>query len=371
MDSVTLLRELVSIPSVNPSLGLDSRGEKEIASFIADWCQREKLTVYLEEVVPNRSNVIVIAKGSGGGKTLMLNAHMDTVGVAGMLEPFEARIEDDKLFGRGALDMKAGLAAAIVATIKAKQMKLRGDVILTAVIDEEHSSLGTEAVMKEYKADAAIVTEPSWMNLCLAHRGFAVFEIEIVGKAAHTSQRSQGVNAITHAGNVLSAIETFDRELQRRTKHDLLGLGSLQATLIGGGQELFTTPAVCKIMVERRTLPGETKKCVEKEMKELLKGLEFLDSSFRASFKTILYRNAYEVSQNEAIVQLAKKHLPDAKITGAPYWMDSALIGAKGIPTLVLGPGGGGMHSSEEWVNLKDVEKLTEILENVIREFCN
>jgi acetylornithine deacetylase len=370
MDSVTLLQQLVSIPSINPSLEPSSRGEKEIASFIADVCRQEELETYLEEVVPNRPNVIAIAKGSGGGKTLLLNAHTDTVGVAGMKEPFEARFEDDKLFGRGSLDMKAGLAAAMAATIQAKKMKLRGDVILTAVIDEEHSSLGTQAVMKEYKADAAIVVEPSWMNLCVAHRGFAVFEIEVVGKAAHTSQRSLGINAITHAGKVLAAIEAFDRELQRRTGHELLEPGSLQATLIQGGRELFTTPACCKIMVERRTLPGETKKSVEKEMKELLKGLEFLDSTFYASFKTTLYRDAYEVSQDEAIVQLAKKYLPTATITGAPYWMDSALIAAKGIPTLVLGPGGGGMHSEQEWVNLSDVVTLTETLQNIIEEFC-
>lgn len=370
MDSTALLQQLVSIPSVNPNLSSSSRGENEIASFIADVCRQEGLEVYLEQVLPNRPNVIAIAKGSGGGKTLMLNAHTDTVGVAGMKEPFEARTEDDKLFGRGALDMKAGLAAAIAAMVNAKRMKLKGDVILTAVIDEEHSSLGTQAVMKEYKADAAIVTEPSWMNLCVAHRGFAVFEIEIVGKAAHTSQRALGVNAVTHAGNVLAMVETFDRELQRRAKHELLEPGSLQATLIQGGQELFTTPASCKITVERRTLPGETKKSVEKEMKELLKGLEFLDSSFHATVKTVLYRDAYEVSQDETIVQLAKKHLPDASIVGAPYWMDSALIAAKGIPTLVLGPGGDGMHSSEEWVNLADVEKLVDVLTNIAEDFC-
>jgi acetylornithine deacetylase len=370
MDSLTLLRQLVSIPSVNPNLDASSRGEREIAVFIADVCCQEDLEVYLEEIVPNRPNVIAIAKGSGGGKSLMLNAHTDTVGVAGMTDPFEARVEDNKLFGRGSLDMKAGLAAAIIATINAKKMKLRGDVILTAVIDEEHSSLGTQAVMKEYKADAAIVTEPSWMNLCVAHRGFAVFEVDVLGKAAHTSQRSLGINAITHASHLLSAAEAFDRELQRRAKHDLLEPGSLQVTRIQGGQELFTTPSSCKLMVERRTLPGETKKSVEKEMKELLKGLEFLDSTFRASVKTILYRDAYEVSQDEAIVQTAMKYLPDAKIVGAPYWMDSALIGAKGIPTLVLGPGGYGMHSEQEWLNLTDIEKLVEMLTNIARDFC-
>jgi acetylornithine deacetylase len=370
MDATTLLSQLVRIPSINPILESTSRGEKEIALFITDWCQLMGLEVYVEEVVANRPNVIAIAKGSGGGKTLLLNAHTDTVGVTGMSEPFEARVTDNKFFGRGALDMKAGLAAAMVATAKAKPMNLRGDVILTAVIDEEYSSLGTEAVMQHYRADAAIVTEPSWMNLCLAHRGFAVFEVEVYGKAVHTSQHHLGVNAIIGAGKLLSAIEAFDKSLRGREKHKLLGVGSLQAMLIQGGQELFTVPAFCKVTVERRTLPSETQRSVEGDMQEMVRELESSDKYFQATFKTLLYREAYEVSENEAIVQLAKKHLPSASITGAPYWMDSALLGAKGIPTLVLGPGGGGMHSGEEWVNLEDVSKLTEVLGSIIKEFC-
>jgi acetylornithine deacetylase len=371
MDVVSLLRQLVSMPSVNPSLDVGSSGEKDIATFIADWCQREGLEVYLEEVAPNRPNVVAIARGSGGGKSLMLNAHTDTVGVAGMPEPFSANVENDKLFGRGALDMKAGLAATMVATVKAKQMKLKGDVILTAVIDEEHSSLGTEAVMQTYKADAAIVTEPSWMNLCLAHRGFAVFEIEVQGKAVHTSQQHLGVNAITQAGKLLAEIAAFDKSLKQKEKHPLLEYGSLQVTLIQGGQELFTSPASCRVSVERRTLPQETRESVEKDMQAMLRGLESSDATFRATCKTLLYREAYEVLENEVIVQLAKKYLPAASITGAPYWMDSALIAAKGIPTLVLGPGGGGMHQSEEWVDLSDVGKLTDVLVHVVQDFCD
>lgn len=365
-----LLRHLLEIPSVNPSLDAGSSGEKDIATFVADFCRREGLEVRLEEVSPNRPNVVAIARGSGGGKSLMLNAHTDTVGVAGMERAFSARVENNKLFGRGALDMKAGLAAAMVATAKAKQVNLKGDVILTAVIDEEHSSLGTEAVMQKYRADAAIVTEPSWMNLCLAHRGFAVFEVEVYGKAAHTSQQHLGVNAVMQAGKLLAEIAAFDQASQQKEKHPLLGSGSLQATLIHGGQELFTTPAFCKLSVERRTLPHETKESVEQDMRTMLKELESADTAFKATCQTLLYREAYEVSSSEMIVQLAQKYLPDAKITGAPYWMDSALIGAKGIPTLVLGPGGGGMHQSQEWVNLGDVKKLTDVLLKVIGEFC-
>jgi acetylornithine deacetylase len=370
MNGVILLSQLVAIPSVNPKLNESSRGEKDIAEFIASYLEHEGLDVHVEEVAPNRPNVIAIAKGSGGGRSLMLNAHTDTVGVAGMVEPFGANVSEGKLFGRGSLDMKAGLAAAMVAVVKATTMNLKGDVILTAVIDEEHSSLGTEAVMRNYRADAAIVTEPSWMNVCTAHRGFAVFEIEVHGKAAHTSQQHLGVNAVTQAGKLLAEIARFDKHLQQREKHPLLEYGSLQATLIHGGQELFTSPALCKVSVERRTLPHETKESVERDIQAMLQTLSSSDRTFIAVSKTLLYRDAYEVSDDEVIVQLAKKYLPNAAVTGAPYWMDSALIGAKGIPTLVLGPGGGGMHQREEWVNLEDVKKLTEVLVEVIREFC-
>jgi acetylornithine deacetylase len=370
MDVVTLLSHLVSIPSVNPNLHKDSSGEKDIAAFIADYLQHGGLQVHLEEVAPNRPNVIAIAKGSSGGKSLLLNAHTDTVGIVGMREPFGGNAENNKLFGRGALDMKAGLAAAMVATMSAKKMNLKGDVILTAVIDEEHSSLGTEVVMQNYHADAAIVTEPSWMNLCTAHRGFAVFEIEVYGKAAHTSQQHLGVNAVTQSAKLLAEIALFDNHLRQKEKHPLLEYGSLQATLIQGGQELFTSPALCKLSVERRTLTHETKESVEKDIQDMLQKLSSSDSDFKAICKTLLYRDAYEVSENEVIVQLAKKYLPDASITGAPYWMDSALIGARGIPTLVLGPGGGGMHQSEEWVNVNDVKKLTGVLVNIIQDFC-
>jgi acetylornithine deacetylase len=215
------------------------------------------------------------------------------------------------------------------------------------------------------------VTEPSWMNLCLAHRGFAVFEIEVQGRAVHTSQQHLGVNAVMQAGKLLAEIARFDKDLQQKEKHPLLEHGSLQATLIQGGQELFTSPAFCKLSVERRTLPHETQESVERDMQEMLRGLESSDGTFKATCKTLLYREAYEVSENEVIVQLAKKHLPDASITGAPYWMDSALIGAKDIPTIVLGPGGGGMHQSEEWVDLEDVRKLTDLLVHVIQDFCD
>jgi acetylornithine deacetylase len=370
MDVVTLLTRLVAIPSVNPKLDESSSGEKDLVASIADYLRGEGLEVCVEEVAPGRPNVIAVVKGSGGGKTLMLNAHTDTVGVTGMLEPFGAKLESNKLFGRGALDMKAGLAAAMVTVVKAKAMNLKGDVMFTAVIDEEHSSLGTEVVMQKYRADAAIVTEPSWMNLCTAHRGFAVFEVEIHGKAAHTSQQHLGINAITQAGKLLAAITAFDKGLQQKEKHPLLEYGSLQATLIQGGQELFTSPALCKLSVERRTLPHETKESVEGDMREMVRGLEASDATFKASCKTLLFREAYEVSQHETIVQLAKKYLPEAVVTGAPYWMDSALMGAKGIPTLVLGPGGGGMHQSEEWVNLDDVRKLTDVLVDIVQDFC-
>ncbi len=192
MDDVeSLLTRLVSIDSVNPSLVPGARGETEIGLFVADWLRTHALEVRPQETsAPGRPNVIALVQGTGGGRTLMLNAHMDTVGTIGMASPFEPVVRDGKLYGRGAMDTKGALAAFMCAAADAAaaaRRKLRGDVLLTAVVDEEYASIGTEAVVREHRADAAIVGEPSGLQVITEHKGFAWFEIETTGVAAHGS----------------------------------------------------------------------------------------------------------------------------------------------------------------------------------------
>src|SRR5215471_10374982 len=197
MSEITeLLLQLVAIDSVNPDLVPGGAGEENIARFISNWFDRAGLEVVWEEVVPGRPNVIGIARGTGGGRSLLLNAHMDTVGIVGMERPHDPYIQNNRLYGRGAYDMKGGLAAIMAVGAAASKRSVRGDVIVTAVVDEEFASIGTASIVKNWRADAAIVTEPTELNICTAHKGFVWLDIEAEGVAAHGSRSDLGVDAI-------------------------------------------------------------------------------------------------------------------------------------------------------------------------------
>ena len=205
-DVADLTARLVGIESINPDVVSGGSGETAIARFVAEWCERAGLDTSLEESGPGRPNVIAVARGTGGGRSLMLNAHMDTVGVAGMADPFTPRVESGRLFGRGAYDMKGSLAACMLATAEALRLSLSGDVVLTAVADEEFASVGTEAVAASVSADTAIVTEPTELQVAVAHRGFVHVEVETKGRAAHGSRPELGIDAIAKMGRVLVGI---------------------------------------------------------------------------------------------------------------------------------------------------------------------
>src|SRR5689334_22420098 len=234
-----LTAALVAIDSVNPALVPGGAGEHEFASFVACWCAEQGLDVEL--LGKERPSVVATKRGSGGGRSLLLNGHLDTVGVAGMEAPFDPRIEGDRLYGRGAYDMKGALAAILLAA--SDVTGLRGDVIVTLVADEELASVGTEAVVEHVRADAAIVAEPSELRVAIAHRGFVGFELETEGIAAHGSRPDLGVDAIAKMGPILIALAELDERLQTGPTHPLVGSASLHASLIDGGQELSSFPA--------------------------------------------------------------------------------------------------------------------------------
>ena len=278
-----LLSDLVSINSINPDLVPGSPGEAEIARYIADWLKLNDLEVELVESVAGRPNVIGIARGTGGGKTLLLNGHMDTVGVAGMPDAHQPMIKDGRLYGRGSYDMKGGVAACMLAVAEARKQHLRGDVIFTAVIDEEYASVGTMDLVQRFQADGAIVAEFTELQLILAHRGFVWLEVETIGKAAHGSRPDLGVDAIVKMGKVLAELEKLDQKLRANPTHLLLGSGSLHASLIQGGQELSSYPERCLLSVERRTLPGETSESVEAEFLQIVQDIQLSDGPGRGS----------------------------------------------------------------------------------------
>ena len=375
-EIVELLRQLVAIDSINPDLVPEGVGEEKIARFIAGWFERVGLEVVWDEPAPGRPNVIGIARGTGGGRSLLLNAHMDTVGVVGMERPHDPYIQDNRLYGRGAYDMKGGLAAIMAAGAAVKNRRLRGDVIVTAVADEEYASIGTSSIVKHRHADAAIVTEPTELNICTAHKGFVWLDIETKGVAAHGSRPDLGVDAIVKMGKVLVGLEELDRLLRSAPSHRLLGSGSIHASLIEGGQELSSYPKHCSMSVERRTVPGETLQKIESEIPGIFKRIAASDPTFKATVKTGLVRDPFEVSVDEPIVQVLQRKATailgnEPAVTGQTGWMDSAILSAAGIPTVVFGPGGEGAHAVIEWSDLDHVERCAEILAAVAEDFCS
>lgn len=374
-ELTSLLEKLVSIDSVNPDLVPGAEGERKIALFVAEWLRERGLEVHVEDAGNGRPNVIAIARGTGGGKSLMLNAHMDTVGVAGMGQPFIPEIKDGRLYGRGALDTKSALAAFMMATAGAMKSRLRGDVILTAVIDEEYASLGTEAVAAKWKADAAIIGEPTGLALVIAHKGFAWFEIETYGVAAHGSLPEAGVDAIVKMGKVLSGVDQMAARLASSDRHPLLGPGSMHASLISGGQEFSSYPAACRLSLERRTLPGESIRAIEAELAGMLDEIGKADRDFRASVSTKMFRGPLEVSMDEPVVRTLAKQVAvvtgkEPEYKGMGGWMDSALLADAGIPSVIFGPAGEGLHGKCEWVDLESVLLCYEITRHTLEDFC-
>lgn len=371
------LRTLVRINSINPSLEPGGPGEADVATFVAERLEALGLEVAVHEPVAGRPSVVGRLAGRGGGRSLMLNAHTDTVGVSGMAAPFSAEIRDGRLHGRGAYDMKGSLAACIgaVEALVRSGIRLRGDVLVAAVADEEHASLGTYDIAKRYPVDGAIVTEPTALDLCVAHKGFAWIEVVTRGRAAHGSRPELGVDANVRMGRVLARIERLASELETREPHALLGHGSVHAATLAGGSGLSTYAAECRLGIERRTLPGESAGGVEAEIRAILDELAAEDTSFQATMRVLLARPPFEARPGSALAAVlagaaqAVEGRPP-RVRGDTPWMDSAVLAEAGADTVVFGPAGTGAHAAEEWVDLDSVMGTARILADAAVAYC-
>lgn len=370
-----LVSRLVAIDSVNPDLQPGAGGEGEIAAFVADWFRAKGIETVVQQTAPGRPNVIGIVRGTGGGRSLMLNAHMDTVGHGGMSDPLGGKIDGNRVYGRGAWDMKGSLAAIMLAARDLALDPPAGDVLVTAVVDEEYASIGTEAIAAQYTADGAIVTEPTQLELGVAHKGFIWFDITTYGVAAHGSRPDLGVDAIAKMGHVLTGIDRLSTELLAGERHPLLGTGSVHASLIEGGTELSSYPGSCRLSVERRLVPGETPGLALKEIQEILDAAADRDPTFQATFEAGLYRSPFEQDVEHDLVSIVSDAA--AAVLGAPPvrsgetgWMDSSILSDAGIPTVIFGPDGAGAHADEEWVDLDSLEQSRQIYVRAARAFC-
>jgi acetylornithine deacetylase len=359
--AIRLLRELVAINSVNPTLAAGAPGEAAIADFIAAEMRRNGLEVVVEPVVEGRPNVVGVIEGRAKGRTLMLCGHTDTVGVVGMDAPFTPVERAGRLYGRGAQDMKGGVAAMMSAAARVSQRGglASGRLIVAAVVDEEHSSIGADALVKTWTADAAIVTEPTDLAIAVGHKGFAWVGVTVEGKAAHGSRPAEGQDAILRLGRVLTRLEALDSTLQARPPHPLVGTGSLHASIIAGGHELSSYPDRATLQLERRILPTEPESTAIEEVRAILDAIWREDATFRGTADAMFSRPGYEVAPDHELPRALADALTRAgtppRITGASFWTDAAVLGHAGIPSILFGPGGAGLHSIEEYVNVADV----------------
>ncbi len=383
---VNLLRDLVAIDSVNPTLVPGARGEAAASEFLCKFLRECGIPAELEEAAPGRPNVVAMlsaasAANRSGGKpsaALTILAHIDTVGAGDMPEPFRPRERDGRLYGRGALDIKSGVAAMCAAALAARDAgAIRKPLLIAAVVDEEYDSIGTEALLKRYTADAAIVLEPTDLCLTIAHKGYAWFEIVAHGRAAHGSLPSEGRDAIRMMGRVLNILDALDRKLASLAPHPLLGHGSLHASLIRGGQELSSYPAECRLQLERRMLPEESAGELEVELRSLVAGLSARDPEFRATVRGLGSRPAYEISRDAPVVRLVSEAIRKTigsgaaeHLVGMAAWTDTALLAAAGVPGVVFGPSGRGLHGKEEYVELDSVIQCSEVLFEAICSAC-
>ncbi|MEO7039379.1 MAG: M20/M25/M40 family metallo-hydrolase [Gemmatimonadaceae bacterium] len=363
------LASLVRINSVNPKFSEGSTNESEIVVHLDGILRALGMEVTHHDAAPHRTSVVGRLPGRGGGRSLMLYGHIDTVGIDGMKAPLSGRVREGKMYGRGTYDMKGGVAACIAAVkaIVDSGTRLAGDIVLVGAADEEVASLGMSKVLAHVRTDAAIVTEATELQLCLAHKGFCWMEVEVEGRAAHGSRFEEGIDANMAMGRFLGRLDNLERELRKRAPHALVGPPSLHAAVILGGSGTSTYAAHCRLEIERRTIPGETEAGALAEIQALLDALAADDPNFRARVRPLLSRGSFEARPESSIVAAVETAATEVlgaapKIIGHSYWMDAALIADAGIETVVIGPAGTGAHAAIEWVELASVESLAAIL---------
>jgi acetylornithine deacetylase len=365
-----VLAALIRIDSQNPALAPGAPGEYDLAAFCVEWLTRHGVDAWTEEAAPGRPNVVARA-GSGAGPVLVLCAHLDTVAAADMqIPPFEPRVEQRRMYGRGAYDMKGGVAAILCALAALAQRPLRGTVMAALVVDEEYESLGAADFVRRHSADACILTEPSDGRLIVAHKGFVWLEVTTRGVAAHGSRWEDGASAIGRMAQVVSALDALDRDVLRTRTHPLVGPASLHCATISGGEGWSTYAAACTLRVERRTIPGEDVDAAVQEIRDCIAA-----TGIEAGVAVRLVRSPLECPADSPVAAAVRAAVTEATGAepvdgGVAYWMDAAIFADAGMATVNYGPSGGGAHAAVEWVDLDSVEQCARVVEAAAARFC-
>lgn len=375
-DPVAIARLLVSTPSVNPTLAPGGAGEGRIAEVAAELLRAWGLEPEIREVAPGRMNVVATLEGEG--PTLLLNGHLDTVGVEGMtVDPFGAVLEGDRLVGRGSCDMKGGVASLLAATARLAASGPRPRVVVALTADEEHASVGMASFVETAPdADFAVVCEPTSLRVMPAHKGFVWIRATFRGRAAHGSRPDLGVDAIRHAGLYLAALDEYTTQLRSRPAHPLLEYGSFHAGTIRGGTAESVYPDACELLIERRTMPGEEPDTVVAEFERVLEQLRAREADVDARLDMTLARPGTEVDPESrlarGLLQAGRKHGVPPLVKGMTAWVDAAFLNEAGIPAVCYGPGSiEQAHTDDEWIDVGEIRTCTDVLETFARSLVS
>ena len=375
----TLLSHLVKIESVTPWLIADGSGEGAIGDAIAEWLADLPVVVTFDELGPRRGNLIARLRGTGGGPTLCVNAHADTVGYANWADrALEPRMDGDRMYGLGVADDKSGCVAALLALreIAESGVKMRGDLLLAMVADEEGVSIGTEDLVKRYEIDASIVVEPDALpQIVVEHQGFGWIDVIVHGKAAHGSAPQDGIDAIVHMAEVVRRLDRRDRDVFSMTSGLRNGRTVFHTGALNAGTDYATYPSRAVLGIEIGTQPGEHLSDRVREIEETFAEVARERPDFRGEVVVQLDREPFVAEGHEDLV--AALDASATGVIGRPFepiglnaWTDAALMQAAGIPTVLLGSAGGNYHAPDEWASISELVSLTRILSDAIPRFC-
>ena len=371
---VDQLSKLIRINSVNLTLS-HGPGENEIATFIRRRLDELELGPQIQTIAPDRYNVIAVISGANPGKSLLLNGHLDTVGVEGMDDPFILRQEGDRLYGRGAYDMKGSLAVMLLLAEYFTRHPPPLDILLTFAADEEDKSLGMDYLVEKWLSDispapiGAIFLEPTEEDIGVCHKGFSWYELEVAGKASHGSRPEEGIDAILPLRSALNELNKIQADLLNRGADPLLGHATLHSSIIAGGTELSVIPGYSHLQWERRTLPGESEQDLDLELERTVRAVENHPGNHEVKGRKLFRRPPYRVPDDAEILSRLQKASPQSAPVGFSFWADSALAGKAGIPSVLFGPIGHGAHAVDEWVSLNSLLKVYETLKRLILDF--
>ena len=371
---ISLLTDLVAINSVNRTLS-DGPGEEEIAEYCARHLTDLPLDAEIQGIGPSQCNVVAVVPGKDRRRSVLLNAHLDTVGVNGMDEPFTLRRKEDRLYGRGTYDMKGSIAIMILLAEYLTGHPPPLDVLITLVSDEEDKSMGMEYLVEKWlplispPPVGGIFLEPTEEDIGVCHRGFTWYELTVTGKAAHGSRPEQGIDAILPLRSAMDELNTIQQELHARSPDPLLGHPAIHSSIIRGGSELSVIPGRSCFQWERRTLPDESPALFAGELERLIEAVKKHPGDHTVEGREFFVRPPYRAPQDAEILRRLEKATPQSKQIGLSFWADSALAGAVGIPSILFGPRGHGAHATDEWVSLSSLIRVYDILIELIESF--